>query len=195
LERKTKIYLVRHGQTNWNVEEKIQGQIDIPLNETGRAQALALKDRLKNVQFAACFSSDLSRAYETAEILVEGRGLEIIREERLRERSYGEWEGLTLSLYKKMDGENKGGAETRASVLSRALQVLEELNHSHEGKTLLATSHGAFLKTILIHILRVPPDTININNTAFVELVYQAGQWCIESMHDVELGQVFPNSL
>ena len=88
-------YLVRHGETDWNLNERIQGQTDTPLNATGRRQADLLGRRLDDVHFDAMYSSDLARTYETAQLVAKGRDLAIVADPDLREFSFGEWEGLT----------------------------------------------------------------------------------------------------
>ncbi len=85
LSKKTTYFFVRHGQTDWNLQGKIQGHTDIPLNDTGREQAKSLKKILEGTPFSACFASDLQRAVETASIVVEGRSLDVVKEKLLRE--------------------------------------------------------------------------------------------------------------
>ena len=91
-----KVYLVRHGQTDWNAARRIQGDTDIPLNERGRAVARATAEGMRDIPVDVMFSSPLIRAYETAQILAEGRGIEIRRDLRLREICFGEYEGFLL---------------------------------------------------------------------------------------------------
>ena len=93
----TRLCLIRHGQTDWNIQGRIQGQTDIPLNETGRTQAYVLAKLLKNEEFAAIFSSDLDRAKETAAILAASFCLPVTVEPRLREVNQGEWEGQLVT--------------------------------------------------------------------------------------------------
>src|SRR5262245_38220710 len=91
----TQILLIRHGETEWNRDERIQGQKDIPLSPIGEKQARLLGLRLKKVLCQAVYSSDLSRTRRTAEIALEGRSLPIVFTPALRERDFGRWEGLT----------------------------------------------------------------------------------------------------
>ena len=88
------IYFVRHGQTNWNIEHKIQGQSDIPLNEMGKKQAELIAPQLKDLKIERIISSDLSRALETAQIINTHLKLQITLDTRLREFKYGQIEGV-----------------------------------------------------------------------------------------------------
>lgn len=92
--------LVRHGQTDWNLEGRYQGQSDVPLNQTGRAEAQSLAGRLKGKSFAAIHTSDLQRARETAEIIAEVLTLPVTLEPLLREINQGEWEGQFVEAIK-----------------------------------------------------------------------------------------------
>src|SRR5919112_2688628 len=91
----TTLLLARHGETDWNRELRIQGSSDIELNELGRAQAHALAQELEHVELDAIYASDLSRARATAEAVAASHGLEVRLHPRLRERSFGGWEGFT----------------------------------------------------------------------------------------------------
>ena len=91
-----KLYLIRHGETDYNKMKRNQGQIDIPLNEYGRELARKTREGLAEVPFDLCLCSPLSRARETAEIILEGRDIPIITDERLIEISFGRYEGTLL---------------------------------------------------------------------------------------------------
>ena len=93
------IFVVRHGQTEWNVMKKMQGSADIELNEKGLSQASDTADMLRDLAFDIIFCSPLKRAKQTAEIINDDRGLNIIFDERLRERNYGEFEGTSKSSF------------------------------------------------------------------------------------------------
>ena len=88
-----KLYLVRHGETDWNKVKKIQGQVDIPLNQFGKHLAEETAEGLHDIPFDLCISSPLSRAYETARIILEGRDVPIITDARIEEMAFGEYEG------------------------------------------------------------------------------------------------------
>ncbi len=166
-----KIYIVRHGQTDWNKARRIQGQVDIPLNEFGRHLARETARGLRDVQFDACFTSPLSRAKETAQIILAGRDVPVIDEPRLEEMSFGVYEGkccagdnweLPENFHRFFDGPDRyeapEGGESFGQVRDRTGAFLEELARRQEyadGQILLAT-HGAALAGLLCYIRRAP---------------------------------------
>ena len=135
-----KIYIVRHGQTDWNKARRIQGQVDIPLNEFGRHLARETARGLRDVRFDACFTSPLSRAKETAQIILAGRDVPVIDEPRLEEMSFGVYEGkccagdnweLPENFHRFFDGPDRyeapEGGESFGQVRDRTGAFLEEL--------------------------------------------------------------------
>ena len=90
------LYIIRHGKTDWNNERKLQGRTDIPLNEEGIEMARRARDEYRNVPFDICYCSPLKRARQTADILLEGRDIPIITDDRLLEMSFGIYEGINL---------------------------------------------------------------------------------------------------
>lgn len=166
-----KIYIVRHGQTDWNKARRIQGQVDIPLNEFGRHLARETARGLRDVRFDACFTSPLSRAKETAQIILAGRDVPVIDEPRLEEMSFGVYEGkccagdnweLPENFHRFFDGPDRyeapEGGESFGQVRDRTGAFLEELACRPEyadGQILLAT-HGAALAGLLCYIRRAP---------------------------------------
>ena len=152
----TIILLARHGETDWNVQRRVQGHSDTPLNETGRAQARALGEELAGEEIDAVFSSDLMRAHETARLVAEPRGLEVIAISDLRERHFGTLEGLTdediFSRYPKvLDGAPWGDAETQDEMAERVLEALRRIAETHPEQRVLVVSHGGPLRRVLAH--------------------------------------------
>ena len=90
-----KLYLVRHGETDWNKVKKIQGQVDIPLNQFGKRLAEETAEGLRDIPFDLCISSPLSRAHETARIILYRKDIPIIKDARIEEMAFGEYEGIT----------------------------------------------------------------------------------------------------
>ena len=159
-----KLYLARHGQTDWNLEHKAQGQVDIPLNDTGIEQAEELKDKLKSYDFDICYCSPLKRAIQTAEIAVDGR-TQIILDDNLKERSFGDLEGTdpktwNIDDYDRRLNTDEGGIEPINSVLSRSKRVLERIkNENTSDAKILIVGHGTLLKTLHFNIVGYDDDT------------------------------------
>lgn len=154
---KTVIGLLRHGQTNWNIDFRLQGVTDIPLNETGIEQArtagqVIAKSTHEGNSWDLILSSPLSRARDTAVMVSEALGVSGISiEELLLERSFGEAEGLSHEEWKaKYDDTNHvPGGETLEQLEARAWILLQRLLDQHEGKRVLTVSHGALIRTLL----------------------------------------------
>lgn len=149
---KTTIGFVRHGQTDWNVEFRLQGTSDIALNEVGIAQAEAAAKVLLQADWDAVLSSPLARAVATAEILAHGMGFEDIEVEPLLvERAFGEAEGMLHEQWHEKYGNHTPapGSESLEELAARGWLLLERLVLLHPGKRILAVSHGAMIRKIL----------------------------------------------
>jgi probable phosphoglycerate mutase len=152
-----KLYLVRHGQTSWNQQGIAQGRKNIPLNLTGIQQAQELRDKLKAYHFDYCYASPLARARKTAEIITEGHKVEIVYDELLLERSFGDNEGkhgkelrkngLDIGDLKLNTGAD--GVEPVKDVLARADKFLAMIKAKHKtDDTILIVGHGTMLKCL-----------------------------------------------
>jgi len=144
--------LVRHGETDWNRERRIQGSTDIPLNDTGREQARATGELLASRRWTALVASPLSRAAETAHLIGEAVGLgEPELEPRLAERDYGEAEGLTGPEIdaRYPDGTEVPGREPREAVAERAVAALHDLAARHPGEAVIVVAHGGVIRSVL----------------------------------------------
>lgn len=154
---KTVIGLLRHGQTNWNIDFRLQGVTDIPLNETGIEQARIAGEVLARAATTGeawdlILSSPLSRARDTAEMVGKAIGVPGVSiEDLLLERSFGEAEGLSHEEWKAKynDTNHVPGGETLEQLEARAWVLLERLLDHHEGKRVLTVSHGALIRTLL----------------------------------------------
>lgn len=167
-----KIYLVRHGQTDWNVERRKQGRTDVPLNATGVWQAEEARDKLAGYEFDICYASPLKRAAKTAEIVVDGR-CEIVLDARLVERGFGEFEGqishskddwsdLTGGVDITDRRQNTGirGLEPVKSVLERSRSFLDDVLSRHDDDArVLVVAHGWLLKALHFNIVGYDDDT------------------------------------
>ncbi len=151
----TTLLLARHGETDWNRELRIQGSSDIGLNELGRRQAQFLAQELTDVELDAIYSSDLSRAQATAAAVAATHGLEVNLDSRLRERSFGSWEGLTREDISTFPAGSRHDGESDDEVRVRVLAAVEEIAANHRGQRVLVVSHGGALNTLWHHALGV----------------------------------------
>lgn len=162
-----KLYIVRHGETPWNKERKLQGQVDIPLNEFGRTLARKTAKGLSDIPFDVCYSSPLARARETAELILDGRNTPIIEDEQIIEMSFGEYEGKCCSksgwelpeeFHRFFDDPKRyvapPGGESFADVKRRTGEFLSRICRKEEYRdsNILITTHGAALAGLLNNI-------------------------------------------
>ncbi len=164
----SQLCLVRHGQTDWNLEGRYHGQIDVPLNEYGRIQARALAQKLVGQPFAAIYTSDLRRAEETAAIIAASNHLPVRLEPRLREINQGEWEGQLVDVIKSRYAElwqqraidpvnvRPPGGETVGEVAVRVSSALNDIVRLHPGVSVMVISHGLALATIICNVRGIP---------------------------------------
>lgn len=195
-----KLYLVRHGQTEWNKDTRIQGQIDIPLDETGRLQAHELGVLLKTTVFDLIYSSPLKRAKETAEILNGYLQSRIILEASLREASYGSAEGMkreeyrlkyanelarihNLPFHKRMTSKVIPDGESTEEVATRALCFLKNLVSEGKEKKLLIVCHGGVIRSVLVSLFKLNDRRISIQNTGYAVLEYYKGNFLLGETH------------
>ncbi len=168
-----RLYLVRHGETEWNAEGRLQGHVDVGLSEKGQRQAQAVARRLDGVCFQAAYSSDLSRTTETARIIL-GRQQEgtLTETPQLRERHYGVFEGLTVAErqagYPEMFAASVSndlefaptGGETMVQVGARMAAFVVELRERHLEDTVLIAGHGGALRATLPALLNLPLEAL-----------------------------------
>lgn len=158
-----KLYMIRHGQTDWNRIHRLQGRTDIPLNKWGRQVAELTREGLKEIPFDLAFTSPLSRARETAELVLEGREIPIFNDDRLLEVNFGKYEGESFSVddenmqnffHKPEDYYSAGGSESIESVIERTGDFLNELyqKKEYQNSTILVSTHGAAICGLLCNI-------------------------------------------
>lgn len=141
----TTLLLVRHGETDWNAEGRLQGHTDRPLSDYGRRQARRLAEELEGEELEAIYSSDLARAHETAEIVGERLGLPVALEPDLREKDWGTWEGLNAV---ERDRVEFVGESTEAHQ-ERMLQTLRRIAERHPGDgRVLVVTHGGSMRRV-----------------------------------------------
>ena len=141
----TRLLLVRHGETDWNADGRLQGQTDRPLNDYGRRQARQLADELAAEDLAAIYASDLARARETAEIVGLRLELPVTLDADLREKDWGTWEGLTAVERDRVEFVGESTEEHQERIL-RALQRIAE-RHPDGGRVLVVT-HGGSMRRV-----------------------------------------------
>ncbi len=162
-------YLVRHGETPWNLANRIQGHADVPLSDQGRNQVRTLAPELAGIPFAAAYSSDLSRTTETARIIA-GDGLRLQTDPDLREFSYGHWEGLTLAEIQARNPEEFAqrfsqsdidfaapGGESAVQLTERVRRFYHRAAASHDdSEDILVVAHGGSIRALALCLLALP---------------------------------------
>lgn len=197
----TRICFVRHGETDWNIELRMQGHVDIPLNATGLAQAAALGRRFADgVDAAAIYSSDLLRARQTAQPIAESLGLPIVPLVELRERSFGRCEGLVIAeilerfpeeglAMKRRDADHvPQGGESRRQHQERIRACVRELAGRHAAQSLVVVTHGGVLDVVYRIATGLPieaPRNYPIGNAGMNWVCVEGEQWTIESWGEV----------
>jgi len=157
----TRIIAVRHGETAWNVDARIQGQLDIGLNDTGRWQARRVGEALATETITAEYSSDLGRAHETAQAVAEVTGIPVVADEGLRERSFGIFEGKTFDEIHETwpdhahnwrkripEWQPPDGGESLLELRERVTRTMQELAARHPGEQIVVVAHGGVLDTL-----------------------------------------------
>jgi probable phosphoglycerate mutase len=166
----TRIIAIRHGETAWNVDTRIQGQLDIPLNDTGRWQARRLALAMAEEDIAAVYASDLRRALETAQAVAHGSGQPVRTDRALRERSFGLFEGLTFheieqrwpeqsQRWRRRDlGFAPDGGETIPDFYARCVEAATRLASAHPGQTIALVAHGGVMDCLYRAAARIALD-------------------------------------
>lgn len=198
--KRTHVIVVRHGETTWNTEKRWQGHLDSPLTPRGLSQARALAARLMNQRFSALYSSDLGRAYETAQIVAAATGHSVVPDARLRERNLGIFQGLTSEeirtaypeeheLYRARDPDHllPGGESLRRQV-ERNVACFEELAQKHLVESIVVVTHGGVLSGLFRHVLSLPleaPRRFDFANSSLNVFTYGEGYWTLRTWGDV----------
>ncbi len=162
------LLLVRHGETAWNAEGRVQGHQNSRLSERGREQGRLVAERLSALKVEAVYSSDLGRARETAEMVAKLHGLTVKPAFALRERNYGVLEGKTLDEAGRTQGiwfmawqsdrlhHAPPGGENHADMCHRVIEALRAISAAHPGRTVVVVTHGGPIKAAIYDILRIP---------------------------------------
>jgi broad specificity phosphatase PhoE len=198
----TTVYLIRHGETDWNLEGRWQGHADVPLNDLGRRQASLVARRLQaeGVRFDAIYSSDLARAYQTAWEIGAAVRVAVQLLPPLREIDLGSWSGLKydeirahfpteIALIEQGQDIPRGGGETIAAMQRRVVGAVDAIAAHHSGETLALVTHGGCIRSLLAHAENYKGDGFkrypHIGNTS-ISVISIAGQhWRVHSLNDM----------
>lgn len=196
----TRVIAIRHGETDWNVDLRIQGQLDISLNDTGRRQARRLALALADESLHAVYSSDLARARETAQAVAAAHGLAVLDEPGLRERAFGRFEGLTFrEIEERWPDESArwraresdfapGGGEALCDFYARCVDTATRLASAHVGQTIALVAHGGVLDCLYRAGSRMSlqaPRTWRLENAGINRLLYSEQGFTLVGWGDV----------
>lgn len=195
-----RIGFIRHGETDWNVELRMQGHVDTALNAHGLRQAQRLGARFVGVtSIAALYCSDLWRARQTAQPVADALGMPVLIESALRERDFGRCEGLTYAeiserfpddamAMKRRDADHvPPDGESRRQHQQRVVACVERLARTHAGASILAVTHGGVLDVVYRRARGLDMEASRdypIGNTSINWIVVQGDRWCVESWGD-----------
>jgi broad specificity phosphatase PhoE len=195
-----RLICVRHGETAWNHDLRLQGQTDTELSDFGRAQARRLAERLAGEELAAAYSSDLSRCLETAEIVLAGRGIRLTLMPELREINLGDWQGHTVAELRQLmpaelervwanplDEAPRGG-ETRRELQSRIVGAIGSIAAQHPDGPVLVVSHGGALRALACWVLMADLGAVrrlDLDNCSLSWLDVARGEPSLRGWNDV----------
>ena len=197
--KETEIILIRHGETEWNSQKRMQGNSNSDLSSAGQAQIQALGQWMKNVPFDHIYSSDSLRAKQTAEAITQFSGHELKIDLRLREKNLGVFEGLTSEEARERHPEvfrlfKTAGSkyvidegESTQQLQDRALEIVNEIRIKHPEERVLLVTHGGFIRVVMKHSLGLSletPTRFLIRNTGVFRLVWE-DKWLVSLMGGV----------
>ena len=197
--KETEIILIRHGETEWNSQKRMQGHSNSDLSSVGQAQIQALGQWMKNVPFDHIYSSDSLRAKQTAEAITQFSGHELKIDLRLREKNLGVFEGLTSEEARERHPEvfrlfKTAGSkyvidegESTQQLQDRALEIVDEIRIKHPEERVLLVTHGGFIRVVMKHSLGLSletPTRFLIRNTGVFRLVWE-DKWLVSQMGGV----------
>ncbi len=197
--KETEIILIRHGETEWNSQQRMQGHSNSDLSSVGQAQIQALGQWMKNVPFDHIYSSDSLRAKQTAEAITQFSGHELKIDLRLREKNLGVFEGLTSEEARERHPEvfrlfKTAGSkyvidegESTQQLQDRALEIVDEIRIKHPEERVLLVTHGGFIRVVMKHSLGLSletPTRFLIRNTGVFRLVWE-DKWLVSLMGGV----------
>jgi|SRR3989338_1890509 len=192
------LFLVRHGQTDWNKEKRIQGLQPVPLNEEGFAQAKKLADFFKNIELDCIIASPLERTMQTAEVISGATSVPIQTDSAFQDRAHGDHEGLLGEELRKLIPDLKvqwakagidwtrGGVETVRDLQLRVRKGFDELLRAHKGETVLIVTHDIIIKSIVHYLHNGKLETVfereSVDNAGIIKAELKNGKWIVESV-------------
>lgn len=200
-----RLWLVRHGQTDWNAQRRIQGHTPTELNATGRQQAELLSQWFAERHFSAIWSSDLPRALQTAQIIAARQSCPMTVTPQLRERNLGAFEGKTWDEVRTLRADLSGsstnngdladwtgvpGVESDQQLWDRTRAVLDAMSEAENGKDMMAVTHGGVLKHVLWHVLGLAagaPRRFGLSNGLTAVLEKRGDNYYLVSLLDIEM--------
>jgi probable phosphoglycerate mutase len=203
------LLLIRHGETGWNAEQRVQGHLDVPLSERGIAQAQRLAEWLATERLHAVYSSDLQRARVTAEIIAAGRS-PVIQEPRVREATFGSFQGLSAPEIEAAFPEEyrawrrdslrhrPPGGETLEDLQVRCMAALADLLPKHGGQTVAVVAHGGPVRVMVCGTLGLPLEVypkLRVENTSVSRILYASRGAILAGFNDtahLRVGEVAP---
>ncbi len=184
--------LLRHGQTDWNIDLRLQGSTDIPLNDTGRDQARLAASSLSREEWDVILASPLSRAKDTADIVALELGMNVVIVPELIERSFGVAEGLDHASWRKLYESHQviEGLESLDDLRTRTVQLLDLIANEYSGQRVLAVSHGAFIRKVLNIVTNgeLPREGERLSNASLSRFMHADGTWTITDYRPESLG-------
>lgn len=187
----TKIFLVRHGETQWNQQSRLQGHKNSPLTKNGEIQALKTQKTLSQYEIQRAYVSPLQRAQDTMDIILKGREIEVVKSNNLKEINLGPWEGKTKEETKKshpneyelfwnqQDKFSLPGAETYHHLQKRLVSELNAIFIKEKNKTVLVVTHWIAIKVVLAHFVSIPLNQLSslpdLGNGEFLTLLNEDG--------------------
>jgi phosphoserine phosphatase len=198
----THLYVTRHGETQWNVEKRVQGFLDSPLTERGVWQAKKLGAAMADISFDAIYSSPSGRALQTANHILHDRPLQIQMHDALREICQGIWQGKQMAELEATDSERMRtywndpvhyepveGGESFTEVQARIVPFIEDLLHTHAGRTILVVTHGVTLKVLMAHFEGRPMERLwdppYVHSTSLSHIMIDGGNRVIVKHADM----------
>ena len=184
--------LLRHGQTDWNIDLRLQGSTDILLNDTGRTQARLAASSLNREDWDVIIASPLSRAKDTADIVALELGMNVVVVPELIERSFGVAEGLDHASWRKLYESHEviEGLESLEDLRTRTVQLLDLIANEYSGQRVLAVSHGAFIRKVMNIVTNgeLPREGERLSNASLNRFMHADGTWTITDYRPESLG-------